>query len=179
MKRDSAASVTVILASLGFVAQALAADGTACENQAGCQGTEICLQGQCADFLGRTVEVTVHSAAITEKQRDGAEWDSSSKPDPVVVVYYPDKEKRFKTKIADNTLDPAWQQSFTVEIKEGNRAIWFCLFDDDTFGSEDIRVGKEGETSCVGYKDVLDLVRLGESTLETSGELKWLKLLAK
>lgn len=145
---------------------------SACANHTTCDKDSLCLGGKCTNVVGRQMMLRVASASITPNQRDGSSWDCDETPDPYVVVFFPNREELHTTKVLEDTLEPQWQETQEVQIPAGDRAIWFCLFDDDTFGSDDIRVGKEGPTNCVGYKDILDLARLGESRLETQGELK-------
>lgn len=145
-----------------------------CQAHSACDADSVCIKGECVSLVGKNVIVRVESASIAPKTRDGGTWDCDETPDPYVVVFFPNRTELYETKALDDTLSPQWQESIRITVPKSDRAIWFCLFDDDTFGSDDIRVGKEGATNCVGYKDVLDLVRLGQSKLETQGELVWI-----
>ena len=170
--RLAATLALTFTAVLAAASPAPALAQSACANHAVCDKDSLCLEGKCTNVVGRQLMVRVASASITPNQRDGSTWDCDETPDPYVVVFFPNREELHTTKALEDTLEPQWQETQEVQIPAGDRAIWFCLFDDDTFGSDDIRVGSEGPTNCVGYKDILDLARLGESRLETQGELK-------
>lgn len=170
--RLASALALAVAAVLVAATPAPAMAQSACANHAACDKDSLCLEGSCTNVVGRQLMVRVASASITPNQRDGSTWDCDETPDPYVVVFFPNREELHTTKVLEDTLEPQWQETQEVQIPAGDRAIWFCIFDDDTFGSDDIRVGSEGPTNCVGYKDILDLARLGESRLETQGELK-------
>lgn len=61
--------------------------------------------------------------------------DKNGLSDPYVVVYFEDQE--YRTETIMETLDPQWDENFTIKVKGSSHVIWIGVYDADKYLKDD------------------------------------------
>ena len=150
-----------------------------CKRNTDCGATDICVSGRCESAFNRIYVVTVLRAKVSERTRDGANWDmAGGLPDPYVYVIFPDTNTRPRTiaKTITNTTEPVWNSTWEFMLKDTGQALYFCVADAAPSNPDDFHIAMTGKASCQGSKSALELVRIGHLLWKTDGELKELEV---
>ena len=83
------------------------------------------------------VSTTVYwTEILIERGKDLAAKDVTGLSDPYVKVFYGNDEK-YTTNIVDKSLNPIWNEKFTIFTEDLNIPLYFRLFDRDRIGKDE------------------------------------------
>lgn len=79
---------------------------------------------------GTSYQITISSVHIDKTGPDGKNWDRFNiLPDPFVTVLI-NGNKQFSTSVKDNTCSPEWDETFTIDYRDGDTIV-FEVWDKD------------------------------------------------